>query len=103
MKDETHNESSGGVAQHDLGGNPRFRCVPVEHAADPPMGAFDKRVDAVRAALREKGLMSTDEMRLHIEGLPEAEYLGLTYYEKWLRAVAAVMVAKGLVAWDEIA
>ncbi len=90
-------------AQHDLGGHPRFRCVPVEPGSDRPMGDFDKRVDAVRAALREKGLMSTDEMRLHIEGLPEEAYFGLTYYEKWLRSVAAVMVAKGLVGWDDLA
>jgi hypothetical protein len=89
-------------AQHDLGGNPRFRCVPVEHALDPPMDGFGKRVDALRATLREKGLLSTDEMRLHIEGLPEHDYFGLTYYEKWLRSVSAVMLAKGLVTWDEL-
>lgn len=90
-------------AQHDLGGHPRFRCTAVAPEADPPMGDFDKRVDAVRAALREKGLMSTDEMRLHIEGLPEAEYFSLTYYEKWLRSVCSVMVAKGLVTWEDLA
>jgi nitrile hydratase len=89
-------------AQHDLGGNPRFRCVPVEPDIDPPMDEFGKRVDALRAVLREKGLLSTDEQRLHIEGLPEHDYFGLTYYEKWLRSVTAVMLAKGLVSWEEV-
>ncbi len=89
-------------AQHDLGGNARFRCVPVEPEADSPMGEFDKRVDAVRAVLREKGHLTTDEQRLHIEGLPERDYFGLTYYEKWLRSVSAVALAKGLVTWEDL-
>ncbi|MFL1463569.1 nitrile hydratase [Roseococcus sp. DSY-14] len=89
--------------QHDLGGHPRFRCTAVEPADDAPPSAFDKRVDAVRALLREKGLFTVDEMRLNIERLHETEYFGLTYYEKWLRSVVAVMVAKGVVTWEDLA
>jgi hypothetical protein len=89
-------------AQHDLGGNPRFRCTPVESDEDGPPDGFGKRVDALRVVLREKGLLTTDEQRLHIEGLPEADYFGLTYYEKWLRAIAAVMLEKGVVGWEEL-
>jgi hypothetical protein len=89
-------------AQHDLGGNPRFRCTPVEPDADAPPDDFGKRVDALRTVLREKGLLTTDEQRLNIESLPEADYHGLTYYEKWLRAIAAVMLAKGAVTWEDL-
>lgn len=89
-------------AQHDLGGNPRFRCTPVEPDADAPPDGFGKRVDALRSVLREKGLLTTDEQRLNIEGLPEADYHDLTYYEKWLRAIAAVMLAKGAVTWEDL-
>jgi len=89
-------------AQHDLGGNPRFRCTPVEPEADAPPDAFGKRVDALRVVLRERGLLTTDEQRLNIESLPEADYFGLTYYEKWLRAITAVMLAKGVVTWEEL-
>jgi hypothetical protein len=89
-------------AQHDLGGNPRFRCTPVEPDEDGPPDAFGKRVDALRVVLRDKGLLTTDEQRLHIESLPEADYFGLTYYEKWLRAIAAVMLEKGHVSWEEL-
>lgn len=89
-------------AQHDLGGSPRFRCTPVEPGEDAPPDAFGRRVDALRLVLRDKGLLTTDEQRLHIEGLPEADYFGLTYYEKWLRAVTAVMLAKGHVTWEEL-
>lgn len=91
------------AAQHDLGGSPRFRCTAVEPEDDAPPNAFDKRVDAVRTVLRDRGLFTVDEMRLNIERLHETEYFGLTYYEKWLRSVTAVMVAKGVVTWEDLA
>lgn len=90
-------------AQHDLGGSPRFRCTAVEPDDDAPPNAFDKRVDAVRTVLRDRGLFTVDEMRLNIERLHETEYFGLTYYEKWLRSITAVMVAKGVVTWEDLA
>ncbi len=89
-------------AQHDLGGNPRFRCVPVEAEDEAPPDDFGKRVDAVRSVLREKGLITTDEMRLNIETLPEGAYQDLTYYEKWLRSVMAVMLSKGVISWEDL-
>jgi nitrile hydratase subunit beta len=88
--------------QHDLGGNPKYRCTPVE-PDNPPLNEFDKRVDALRVVLREKGLITTDEQRLNIESLPEAEYFGLTYYEKWLKAMTAVLLARGVVSWEDVA
>jgi hypothetical protein len=42
-------------------------------------------------------------MRLHIEELPEEEYFSLTYYEKWLRSIAAAMLQKGHVDWEDLA
>lgn len=89
--------------QHDLGGHPRFRCTPVEPDDDAPPNDFDKRVDAVRSVLRDKGLFTVDEMRLNIERLHETEYFGLTYYEKWLRSIVSVMVIKGVITWEDLA
>lgn len=86
---------------HDLGGNPKYRCTAVE-PSNPPLNDFDKRVDALRVVLREKGLITTDEQRLKIESLPEDEYFGLSYYEKWLKAMAAVLVARGVVTWEDV-
>lgn len=90
-------------SQHDLGGSSRFRCTPVETDDVAPPNDFDKRVDAVRSVLRDKGLFTVDEMRLNIERLHETEYFGLTYYEKWLRSIVAAMVAKGVVTWEDLA
>jgi hypothetical protein len=88
-------------ATHDLGGHPRFRCTAVE-PDDAPPDAFGKRVDALRQILGRRGLMRVDEMRRCIEAIPEAEYHALGYYERWLRAISALMVEKGVVGAEEL-
>ncbi len=88
-------------ATHDLGGALRFRCTPVEPDEAPP-DAFGKRVDALRQLLGQKGLMTVDEMRRCIEAIPEAEYHALGYYERWLRAISALMVEKGVLAAEDL-
>ncbi len=90
-------------ATHDMGGAPRFRCTPVEPDDDAPPDAFGQRVDALRQLLAQRGLMTVDELRRGIEALPEAEYHALSYYERWLRAISGIMVAKGVVDPHEIA
>lgn len=89
-------------ATHDLGGSPRFRCTPVEPDDAAPPDAFGKRVDALRQLLAQKRLMRVDELRRGIEAIPEAEYHALGYYERWLRAIAALMVEKGVVTRAEL-
>jgi nitrile hydratase len=48
--------------------------------------------------LRARGLYSVDEFRDAIERIPPQEYLGLSYYERWLRAIETVLVEKDLLA-----
>jgi hypothetical protein len=88
-------------ATHDLGGAQRFRCTAVERDEAPPDG-FGRRVDALRNVLARKGLMTVDELRRGIESIPEDEYLALTYYERWLRSITALMVEKGVVPPEEL-
>mgnify|MGYP000405352259 CR=1 FL=1 len=90
-------------ATHDLGGAPRFRCTPVDPDDSAPPDAFGKRVDALRQLLAQRGLMTVDELRRCVEAIPEAEYHALGYYERWLRAISALMVEKGVVTAREIA
>ena len=69
---------------------------------NPALNDFDKRVDALRVVLREKGLITTDEQRLKIESLPPEEYFGLSYLLLWLKAMAAVLVSRGIVSWEDV-
>ena len=85
------------IPAHDLGGASRFRCSPVDPDDDAPPDAFGQQVDALRQILARRGLMSVDELRRAIESLPEAEYHALSYYERWLRAIAMLMAEKGVV------
>jgi hypothetical protein len=89
-------------ATHDLGGAPRFRCTAVEPDDEAPPDEFGKRVDALRQILGRSGLMTVDEMRRCIEAIPEPEYHALGYYERWLRAISALMVEKGVVPAESL-
>ena len=88
-------------AHHDMGGVSPYVCREID--IEPhELTEFDREVDALRQLLAAKGLMTVDELRRNIEAIPEAEYLDLTYYERWLRSIAALMLEKGVVTGEEI-
>lgn len=88
-------------AKHDIGGVGRFLCEPVDPSPHA-LTAFDRRVDALRQVLGLKGVMTVDELRRGIEALPEDEYFGLSYYQKWIRSISATLVRKGVITEDEL-
>ena len=88
-------------AHHDLGGVSKFLCEPVDvepHA----LTDFDKEVDALRAVLGMKRVMTVDEMRRGIEAIPEAEYHRLSYYRRWMRSITDNLLAKGVITEAEL-
>jgi hypothetical protein len=88
-------------AMHDIGGVSRYMCDAVDtepHA----LTDFDREVDAIRQLLGMKHVMSVDELRRGIEALPEAEYLRLSYYERWLRSITATLLMKGVITEAEL-
>ncbi len=89
-------------AMHDLGGASKFMCDPVD---TEPHGltAFDREVDALRQMLAAKKLMTVDEMRRGIEAIPEADYLRMSYYQKWIRSIADNMIRSGVLTEAELA
>lgn len=89
-------------AHHDLGGVAKFMCAPID--AEPHvLTAFDKEVDGLRQVLSLKGLMTVDELRRGIEEIPEDEYHRLSYYQRWIRSIAATLLRKGVVTEAELA
>ncbi len=88
-------------AMHDMGGVSRYMCEAIDtepHA----LTDFDREVDAIRQILGMKGVMSVDELRRGIEALPEAEYLRLSYYERWLRSITGTLLQKGVIDAAEL-
>ena len=84
---------------HDRGGRPGAGPI---NKADHELTMWEKRTDAIRAALGEKRLVRTDELRRAIESIAPAEYEKLNYYERWIVGIKTLMIEKGIVTADEI-
>lgn len=87
----------------DLGGAHGFGTVMPE--ANEPVfhAAWERRVFALALAMGYTGTWTLDGSRAARESLPPAEYLASSYYEIWLAALEAQVVAHGLATQEEIA
>jgi hypothetical protein len=85
---------------HDLGGLPAGPIDRAEHECDP----WEKRVDAILRLLadEERKLIRVDELRRAIEGLGADAYDKLGYYERWIAAIAGLLLEKGVLTADEL-
>ena len=88
---------------HDVGGMQGFG--PVEQEADePPFHAdWEAHVFALNRALIGRGVYNLDEFRDAIERMPPQQYLASSYYEKWLHAIATLLVEKRVLSAQEVA
>jgi hypothetical protein len=87
-------------AHHDLGGRP---AGPIDRT-ERPLEPWEKRVDAMQRLLSAPGreIIRVDELRRSIEGLGTVEYDRLTYYERWMTAIANLLLEKGVLTTDEL-
>ena len=85
---------------HDMGGRP---AGPINLEEYEPT-FFDKRVDALYVLLtgQPRKLITTDEVRRVIESLSPTEYLRLSYYERWIKAIATLLVEKEILSQAEL-
>ena len=85
---------------HDMGGLP---AGPVDRAEHDP-SHFEKCVDALLHLLVHpaRRVIRVDELRRAIEALEPARYDSLTYYQKWMDAMARLLIEKGVLSAEEI-
>lgn len=83
---------------HDVGGLPEGPIDREEHALEP----WEKQVDAVVRLLVGNGTITLDELRRAIEDLGEGAYDRLSYFERWIAAVANLLPEKRIVAPVEL-
>ena len=84
---------------HDMGGLPAGEVDRAEHQKT----LFDQRVDAMMVLMNSRRKVFTvDAMRRAIEAIPPAEYDGMTYYEKWLTALRALLIETGTLDESEL-
>jgi len=87
---------------HDMGGMHGFGRVEPE-ANEPVFHAdWEKTVIAASGAIRSRNLVNIDEFRHAIERMPPAEYLGSSYYARWLNALERALVEKGILTAQEL-
>jgi nitrile hydratase beta subunit len=86
---------------HDMGGMENLG--PLAPEPDEPVfhHAWEGRVHALTVASPTRA--NIDAGRHQRELIPGPEYLAMSYYEKWFRALTELLVGRGLATWTEIA
>jgi len=81
-----------------MGGQTGFGPVPADDDGQFFHADWEARVYALVRALQRRGVINAqfDEMRDAIERIPPAEYLAMSYYERWLRAAEMLLAEKDL-------
>ena len=98
-KSHTHVETRGA---HDLGG---FLNHLLAHGIDArisreeiPMTPYEERADAMLLLLSNagKGFLNIHAMRRASEQFTHEDYLKLSYYDRWLKAMVALCIETGV-------
>jgi nitrile hydratase beta subunit len=85
---------------HDMGGMHGHGPIVAEPNEPVFHAPWEARVFAFQIAA---GLWPTDEKRRQRELIPAADYLRMSYYEKWYAAMVEMLVHDGIFTRDEIA
>ncbi len=87
---------------HDMGG--MHGLGPVQYERNEPVfhAPWEGRTFALVLAAAAWRKWSLDALRYQIELIPAAEYLRMSYYEKWFTAVTERLVQSGLITRGEV-
>jgi hypothetical protein len=84
---------------HDVGGLPG--AGPIDQSQHE-LSDWEILADAVNQALGVKGIKRTDEMRRAREEMDAAAYRDMTYYERWIASIEAILIEKKILTKEEI-
>ncbi len=87
---------------HDMGGMHGMGPLCPEKNEPVFHEPWEGRVFAMVRAMGAWGKWNIDASRYQREQIPPAEYLRMSYYEKWLKGLEELLVSKGLVSRAEI-
>jgi nitrile hydratase subunit beta len=87
---------------HDMGGMHGFGPV-IREENEPVFHAdWEGRTCALLRFTMAGRHFNIDEFRRTIERMPPARYLAATYYERWLYALEALLLEKGVISSEEL-
>ncbi|KAK9812957.1 hypothetical protein WJX72_006391 [[Myrmecia] bisecta] len=84
---------------HDLGGVPDDAPLDL---AEPPVAFWHRQTHALLTMLSRKGLITVDELRRATEGLPEAAYNSMSYYQRWTSSISVICLERGIITQKEL-
>jgi nitrile hydratase beta subunit len=87
---------------HDMGGIQSMGPVQCEQNEPVFHAEWEGRTYALTRAVRVFGKWNLDRDRYDIEMLPAADYLRMSYYERWFEKLARQVVQFGLVTTEEL-
>jgi nitrile hydratase beta subunit len=87
---------------HDMGGMHGFGPVCPERNEPVFHAPWEGRVAAIRRAMSAWGKWNIDVDRHMREVIPPAEYLRMSYYERWLDGLIEISIRTGLVTREEV-
>jgi len=88
---------------HDMGGMQGFGPVAAEGNEPVFHERWEARALALTLAVGAWGRWTLDASRFARERIPAAEYLRMSYYEKWVTGLTTLLLEAGMVTRDEIA
>ncbi|MFI4987276.1 MAG: nitrile hydratase subunit beta [Alphaproteobacteria bacterium] len=88
---------------HDMGGMHGMGAI--DHERNEPVfhAPWEARVLALNLAMGAWGKWNIDASRHEIELIPPADYLRMSYYEKWFARLVSLSLKAGLVSPTEVA
>jgi Nitrile hydratase beta subunit, N-terminal len=84
---------------HDVGGLPGVGSI---DQTDHQLSDWEILADAVNQALGARGIKRTDEMRRAREEMDSETYREMTYYERWIASIEAILIEKNILTKEEI-
>src|SRR3970282_579735 len=84
---------------HDVGGLPG--AGPIDQS-EHELSDWEILADAINQALGAKGVKRTDEMRRAREEMDSAAYRDMTYYERWIASIHAILMQKKILKKQEV-
>jgi nitrile hydratase len=88
---------------HDMGGMHGMGPIPRENDEPVFHATWEGRIYAITRALRAGGgRQNLDNSRHQLELLPPAEYLRMSYYERWLARLINQLITNGIATREEI-
>jgi nitrile hydratase subunit beta len=86
---------------HDMGGMHGMGSLQYENGEPVYHAEWESRVDAMTAAMRATGVIPGLRRGIE-ENLSAADYLRMSYYERWLTSLTEMLIARGLIAREEL-